>query len=191
MGVWTNSDGLTIVFGTDEATKAQGGDYEDFSFGDQVVDFALDLTTLTSSADETINYPQPMYLPVNTVLQRVDIITEVAVTTGTSATLDIGIYDQTTASSVSTTAIVSALAQSTIATAGTVTSITTGVTGAGTKMGLVMKAWTSGAPDQIYVTARTGTGTFTAGKVRVRLFLYKSNVLENLGVEASGTSSLD
>lgn len=161
---WTNKDGLFIQFGTDQTTSATAGDY--LSFGaNRVTEIYIDLTTLTSTAaiqDNVTIFPAP---PSGQMfIEQVDVVCETAAASGTSFSVGLMQMDRSTIPSSYSTAFVNAMTQAAMGAAGDKVSLTTGSTGAGGLIG----TQPANATGPYYITALS-SGTFTAGKVRVRI----------------------
>lgn len=165
---WTNADGLTIYFGTGERSLALDGDYEDYVTGEQVYEFLLDLTTLTTTTAAIANVRGR--LPSLARVVKCEIVTQVAAATGTS--VSIGMAADTAALTAVGTAgasIVSALVTAAMSTVGETTVVTAEATYAGDKMGLAIG--TTVAP--VIFTAKIAGSTFTTGLIRVKVFFQR------------------
>jgi len=165
---WTNSDGLTIYFGKEEAIKSPGGSYEDYTSGALVVDFLLpDLTLLTTTAADIGRF----FLPAKHVITRVDVFAQVAATSGGSATLNVGMKNAKTGADIGTAdvGVISAMALTAIDATGETTSLTAGSSGAGGKVGTQISS--TNVP--VKLTAKYGTAAFTAGAVRIKIHLQR------------------
>jgi hypothetical protein len=168
MSTWFNQDGLFIRYGQKEVEPQKTGVFGTAADGGtHVVETKLDLTALTSThaiIDEGV------YIPKNYILERVEIVTEVAATSGGSATLTIGTRrnsDRTT--DVDVAGVVSALALTAMDAVGETTVLRQGSTSAGTKVGAVLSA------DHVTkLVARANVADFTAGKVTVRMYLRRA-----------------
>lgn len=184
MASWTNSDGLTLYYGVTEGQGAVGGEYKDHPSGLLVTDILLDLKLLTTSANSFLSRD---LVPNNMILEQVDLFTEVAAT-GSSGTLDIGFYDLTAAATISDTGAVAVATLASIAAVGTLTHIVIGSSFVGTLVGLPIYAGSAtGAPftaHQVAINAKIGSGTFTAGRIRVRLYMRRT-------LAADTSSSID
>lgn len=186
MASWLNSDGLLIGFGVSEALAATGGEYEDHVTGNKIQDYLINLTSLSTATPVYANilnqtnmavagFASRDLFPCNHILEKVEVYTEIGATTGTSAALNVGFWDQTANATISATGAVNALAVTSMATAGQLITLTNGVTSVGAKQGLVV--YNAGIPavnHQILVSVQTSVGTFTAGIVRVRLWSRRS-----------------
>ncbi|MDE2102790.1 MAG: hypothetical protein KGL39_36435 [Patescibacteria group bacterium] len=155
---WRNADGLDVWFGPAEGRSGLGG--EELTYGDnRVLQFVLTLTDLTSSA---VAIDEHFELPKGAFIEEVDLVVLTGAT-GTGATLNIGLLKNDDTTNVSDTALVSAVAQTSL-TAGAVLKIVSGGTGAGSSIGT-----TTPTDLATVVTAKYATAAFTAGKVLVRV----------------------
>lgn len=170
MGTWLNNDGLYIKYGTDEGTAHKGG----ATCCDLVrtATITLDLTTLTSSA--AIIHDTFM-LSKGVRVERVEIDVITGVTTGTSATLDIGFIssDRSTAynGSTPTQALIAGLPTASMATQGLLVENQVGSTYVGNLVGSTL---TKNA--LITANCHSGSTSFTAGVVTVRIYFTVPNV---------------
>jgi hypothetical protein len=160
MGTWLDPDGLFRKIGTDKATPNKAGEYKTYGGMRTIEILNLDLTTLTTTpviiSDQTF-YPK---LKVDSV----EVLTNTAATTGTSAALDIGLIQTDRTTVVDADGILDSLAVTAISAAGEKT-ITSGDPAAGG-----VGAFAATAPTVPgYITAATSTGTFTAGNVTIRI----------------------
>ena len=156
---WRNADGLNVWFGPAEGRSGNGG--EQRTNGDtRVLQQVINLTDLGTTAAfiDTHNG-----VPKGAFVESVEIETLVAATSGGSATLSIGLKQSDESTNISDAALVSAAALATFAAAGTKLTLTTGVTGAGDKIGTAIVA-------NGLITAKYATAAFTAGKIIVRTY---------------------
>ena len=160
---WYNSDGLYVKFGTEEATAGKVGGYRTAGPVQMVEVFLSDLTTLTSSA-VILDYNAVM--PKGARIEKIEVFVQTAATSGGSATLNLGLVRTDTTTNVSDTALINALALTSIDAAGETTSIVVGGTGAGSSLGTSLA-------NNGYITAKYGTAAFTAGAVRIRIYYTK------------------
>lgn len=160
---WTNPDGLTIYFDGEEAQLANGGEYKTFDLS-RVEDVEVDLTTLTTTAAVVSR----SVFPWGKTLDKVEIIADVAATSGGSATLDVGFRRVTAGTDVDDDGAVAALPLANINVTGETNVLTAGVTYAGALVGTVVEA-----DESCYITASYNTAAFTAGRIRIRLFWSK------------------
>lgn len=184
-GNWTNSDGLTIYYGTQEAWLDGGGEYggNAASLG-SVHDYIIDLAALVTANPTMLSRD---HFPCNQVIDRVELFVETVAASSGSGTLNIGVWDLTAAATISDTAIVAAAttailaAQSDIIVIGAPSGNTAlGNTYAGTKVGLPVYSVTLPATatnlfHDLVLTAKAGTAVFQSGVVRVRIFSHRTN----------------
>ncbi len=162
MSTWLNNDGLYIKSGTDEGTVGKAG--TPTSYGNiSVSEFEITLTDLTSSAAILNDH---VTIPSGVILHKIEVIAEVAATSGGSATLDVGLVrlDRTTA--IDDDGIVAALALTSIDAEGDVVELVQGSTGHGALVGTTMA-------NAGLVTAHYNAAAYTAGKVIIRIHYYQ------------------
>lgn len=169
MGTWKNADGLYIKFGTDEGVVGTGGQYAHPDEGaDHIVDIEIDLTKLTTSGqailDDNVRFPKGYRV------KRVQLVTTVAATSSGAATLDFGLIRADRSTEHDYDGFAAAIALSAINAVGKTVELGVGSTGAGALVGTELAATAAGA----YPVAKAGTATFTAGKVRARVYLFKA-----------------
>lgn len=172
---WTNNDGLFLQFGGDKAIPETAGDY--LSYGaNRVIEGTILLTSLSTTGliiSNTTIFPAP---PAGQLyIEAVELIVETAATTSSSATLDLGLIqmDRATVPTNYGTAFVNALAQTALTPVGVKLTLVNGSTGAGGLIGTSP----ANATGPYYITAATGTGTFTAGSVRYRILYHADGVI--------------
>ena len=157
---WMNSDGLYLKTGTSEATLSTAGEFE-LDGPTHVVELTLfDMTTLTTTAAVQDDVT---FIPKNARIDRVDVVTETAATSGGSAALNVGLIRRDRTTELDYDGLIAALALTSIDAAGETTSITKGGTSAGALIGTTLS--NSG-----YLTADYDTAAYTAGKVIVRVY---------------------
>lgn len=159
---WLNNDGLWIKLGPSEVTPSRGG----FIRGAgplEVIEFDVNLVDLTSTA---AIMQDALRIPRGARIERVQVVNEVAATSGGAATLNIGTINEDRTTGGVATNLVNAAALATVnAPAGRVQELTVGATGAGGALGTTLAA-------QALITANWGTAAFTAGRLTVRVFYY-------------------
>lgn len=154
---WRNNDGLLLQYGTEKAIPTTGGDFR--SPGElRVAEVQIDLTALTTSP-QIADHSMTTFFGEGMFIEQVDIVADVAATGGTS--FSVGLLDLDGSTVISNTAFVSAAVLATVDTVGEKTVLTKGSTYAGAYIG-----GTSAKPGYISALA---AGTFTAGKVTVRI----------------------
>lgn len=179
-GSWTNSDGLTIYFGVQEALLANGGDYEDFSAGTRVDEFIINLSALITANPTQVSRS---LFPNNFLLDRLEIFVPVVAASSGTGTLSIGLWDLTAGATISDTAIASGVTTAILAVGADLVVVSSpagntayGNTYAGANMGLVGYAWAqppTTSAHQIVITAKAGTAVFQSGLVRCRLYSHR------------------
>ncbi len=169
-GSWLDNDGRFRQYGTQKATPEVGGDY--LAYGDtRVMEITIDLTTLTSSP--LVQSYTTFFPASNTQLfvEQVVVDVEVGATNGTSFSVGTGYMTPGTltnppaVTAISNTAFVNALITASVDTAGKKIIMTNGSTSAGGYIGTTSADQTH----KNYITA-LASGTFNAGKVKVRIF---------------------
>lgn len=169
---WLNKDNLFIQYGTDKAIPEVGGDY--LSYGsNRLIEVLIDLTKLTSTAaiqSYTTFFPSP---PSGQLfIEQVDVVVETASASGTSFSVGLIQQDQATIPSNYSTAFVNALINASTNAVGDKVSMTAGSTSAGGLIG----TYPAAATGPYYITALS-SGTYTTGKVRVRIFYHGVGVI--------------
>ena len=163
-----NTDGLYIKTGREEGALAIGGTYRTAS-ALQCTEVKMTLVTdapVASAIVGTASGQLGTIIPGGVRIEAVEVITETAVTSGGSATLDVGLVrlDRTTAIDID--GLVAALAIASFNAAGERVYLTNGVTGFGALVGT-----TTAFPG--YIVSNYNTAAFTAGKVVVRVYWYR------------------
>lgn len=169
---WLNKDGLFLQYGTDKATPEVGGDY--LSYGaNRVTEVLIDLTKLTSTAaiqSYTTFFQSP---PAGQLfIEKVELTVETASASGTSFSVGLIQQDQATIPSNYSTAFVNALINASTNAAGDLITLSAGSTSAG---GLIGSS-PANATGPYYITALS-SGTYTTGKIRVRIFYHAIGVI--------------
>lgn len=169
---WYNNDGLFIQYGTDKAAVETAGEF--LSYGsNRVVEVLIDLTTLTSTAavqSNTTFFPAP---PSGQLyIEKVELTVETASASGTSFSVGLIQADRSTIPSGYSTAFVNALINASTNAVGDFVSMTAGSTSAGGLIG----TYPAAATGPYYITALS-SGTYTAGKVRVRIFYHGTGTI--------------
>lgn len=165
---WHNNDGLYIKYGTEEAQVGTTGSYEDFVGGALVVEAVFDLKNLSTSAqtilDDNVKFASGWRV------SKVVIETVTAATSGGSSTLDIGLIQGDRSTELDYDGFAAAVAKTAIDAAGETTTLTVGATGAGALLGTTLGATAKGA----MLVAKAGTAVFTAGRLKVQVYLTKT-----------------
>lgn len=186
-GNWFNNDGLFIEFGTSKPVVTDVGDY--LAYGQtRCIEIGIDLTTLTTTP--AILSPTTFFPPAGGtsgansnpwIIERVETTVEVGATTGTAATLKVGLIqdDRATTPANYAQAFINAETTAQMATAGDLLEYVgaDSLPAGSTKGGILIGTTAAAATGPYYITASTGAGTFTAGKVRVRIFYRGTGVI--------------
>lgn len=164
---WLNKDGLFIQYGTDLAIQETAGEF--LSYGaNRVVEVLLDLTTLTSTAAIQSNTTIFSAPPTGQFyIEKVELTVETASAGGTSFSVGLIQTDRATIPTNYSTAFVNALVNASTNAVGDFVSLTAGSTSAGGLIG----TYPANATGPYYITA-LAAGTYTAGKVRLRIFYH-------------------
>lgn len=157
---WYNNDGLYIKYGTEEATVGKAGEYE-WDGPQRFVELRIpDLTALTTTG---VIQDYNCVIPKNAFIEKIEVVTKTAATSGGSATLDIGLIRTDTTTAYDDDGLVAALALTTHDAAGETTTITKGGTGAGALVGTVLA-------NNGYLVASYNTAAYTAGALDIRIY---------------------
>lgn len=172
MGTWLNNDGLYIQYGTTKAIPETAGDYMQPG-GNRVIEVLIDLTTLTSTAAIQSN---TTFFPAgtNVYIEQVDVIAETGAASGTSFSVGLIQSDRVTIPTNYSVAFVSAMTTSSVDTAGKKVTLT-GSSGSFITNSLIGSS-PSSTTAPYYITALS-SGTFTTGKVRVRISYHGIGVI--------------
>lgn len=174
----TNS-GLYEKFGVGKMGPQTWGDYVNFG-ANRVVEGVVDLTQVT--AGNTLIVSDVLFFPTlasgQLFIEEVQAVTEVAATGGT--TFDFGLIDTDRATVPSSygTAFISAQAIAGVNALGKKIVYTTGVTSAGGLIGSGAAVQTPIPTDLVngYYLTVSAVGTFTAGKIRLRVLYHALDV---------------
>lgn len=160
MAITANEDGLTWAYGLDEAVPSGAGEFRnDGPY--HVIELTIeDMTEVP--ADAAIQDNSTIF-PKGARIERVDVVTETAVTSDGSAVLNIGLQRLDRSTELDYEAFVKALPIASFNAAGETVSLTAGATYAGDLIGT-----TTSNPG--YLTADYTTSAFTAGKTLIRVF---------------------
>lgn len=163
--VYINKDGLPLQFGTAKATVDAGGDFKSYG-SNRIAEVYIDLTTLTSTAaiqSQTLIFPSGS----NLFIEKVEVVAEVGAASGTSFSVGLIQMDQATIPSNYSTSLINAEVTATVATAGMQQTYFQNTTHAGGLIG----SFPASATGPYYITA-LAAGTYTTGKVKVRVFYH-------------------
>lgn len=172
MSEWYNEDGLLIKYGPNSyKSDAKAGTFATSISGENVVEFTLDLTTLTDAAAIQNDHVR---LPHKALVTKVELVVTTAATSAGAAVLDIGVIDaDDRTSNGDDDYLVAAAALTSIDALGDVVTIIQGGTAHGAGVGAAVNAEGAG----VLVTASYDTAAFTAGVVKVRVFYIPSGVV--------------
>lgn len=160
---WLNSDGLYIKFGQTEATRTNGGSYEDRHYGSvQIFEIEFDLTGITATAGATI-LADNVVIPKNAQIEFAELLMEVAATSGGSAALNVGLCRLDRSTEIDFDGIIAAGALATHNAIGSKVVYTKGSTAAGALIGQ------SVGSNPGLVVADYDTAAYTAGRGVLRI----------------------
>lgn len=160
---WTNSDGLYIKFGLEEATVGTAGEHSVMIGPEHITEAVITLTGLGTAA---AIQDQHVTIPSGVRITKVKVINETAATSGGSAVLNVGLQRLDRSTELDYDGLLAAAPLADYNLAGETKEYIIGVTGVGALVGT-----TTANPG--YITADYDTAAFTAGKVRVQIFWYK------------------
>lgn len=169
---WKNNDQLYLKYGPKKAVVESSGEFKSYG-ANRVVEVLIDLTTLTSTAaiqSDNLLFPAGS----NVYIEKVEVTTEVAATAGTSFSVGLIQLDRSTIPTNYSTAFINAEVLANVDTVGKAVTYTTGTTHAGGLIG----SFPASATGPYYITA-LAAGTFSAGKVRVRIYYHGVGVISN------------
>lgn len=161
MSIWTNSDGLRVVTGVDEATQAKAGEYK--LCGNMHMVEAEFLATSLGTSAAVLDYNT--VFPNGARIEKVEVVAETACTSAGSAVLNVGFQRTDGSTELDYDGLVAALALTSIDADGDVVELIQGSTGHGALVGTTL------AYDGV-LTADYDTAAFTAGKLLVRVYFY-------------------
>lgn len=164
---WTNKDNLFLQYGTDKVVAETAGEFLQLG-ANRVFEVYIDATTLTSTAaiqSNTAIFPAP---PSGQLyIEKVEVTAETALASGTSFSVGLMQLDRATIPSNYSTAFINAEVTATLNTAGMSQTYYQNTTHAGGLIG----SYPANTTGPYYVTALS-SGTFTTGKLRVRIFYH-------------------
>jgi len=160
MTAWVNSDGLVVNFGTDEATLHKAGEYPDVVGSSRVIEVKVTATALAATPTLLDDF---VSIPKNARIEKIELVTETAVTSGGSAVLNFGLraLDRTTA--INENGLIAALPIASFNAVGETVLLTAGVTYGGALLGTTISQ-----AGLLY--ADYDTAAFTAGVFTIRVF---------------------
>lgn len=178
-GNWLNADGLYLEFGTTKSTVQDVGEYTGHD-GRSVVEIGLDLTTLTTTPtiiSQTLFFPPAGGTSgANSnvwIIERVTLNVDTAVT-GSSGLLRVGLIqdDRATTPTNYAQAFINSETIANMATVGDALLYVgaDSIPAGSGQRGILIGTTPAAATGPYYITANLTSGTFTAGKVRIRIF---------------------
>lgn len=170
---------LYLKFGTPKIAISTWGDY--VAFGqNRVIEGVVDLSTIT--AGNTLIVSDVLFYPVlatgQLFIEKVEAVCETALTGGTSFSFGLIDSDRSTVPTNYNTAFINAEVTATFDTAGKAVTYVTGTSKAGGLIGSAPAVQTPIAPDLVnaYYLTVTTAGTYTAGKMRLRVYYHALDV---------------
>lgn len=159
---WTNSDGLLVKFGTEEATVATAGEYNKLDMVHEV-ELKLTLTALGTSAARVGS--DTLVIPAGARIWKVLVINQTAATSGGSAVLNVGLQRLDRSTELDYDGLLAAAPLADYNVVGETKEYNIGVTGIGALAGT-----TTAYPG--YLTADYDTAAFTAGVLVIKIFYF-------------------
>lgn len=163
---WLNNDKLYVKFGTSAADVSTAGEYR-FDGPKHIFEVKIpDMTKLVTTDGGTI-LDDAFRIGKGWRIEAVEVVVDTAVT-GTGATLNFGIIRSDRSTEEDFNGLLAAFPQTSMASAGKVTIVHTGDTGAGALLGTNLASTAASG----YLTADWDTAAFTAGAIRLRVYYY-------------------
>lgn len=157
---WMNNDGMHLKTGTEEARLSTAGAFRNDGPYHVVEVTIHDMTTL---ADTTAILDDVTFVPKGARIEKVELVTETACTSGGSAVLNVGLIRRDRSTAIDVDGLIAAAALSTFNSAGETLDLVVGATGAGALIGTTLA-------NNGYLCAEYDTAAFTAGKVVIRVY---------------------
>lgn len=162
---WNNNDGLTVFF-AGELRQFDGGEYPGAG-ANRTIEIEVDLASLTTTPTP---FGEPwVIIPRNSVIEQIEILAETAAVGGTN--VDIGLVRLDGTTEIDYDGLVVDLLTANINVQGEKTIVTAGATFAGALVGTE-----TAYPGHLTLNA---AGTYTSGKLVVRVKLYVKDVDQN------------
>lgn len=156
---WYDNTGLFRQYGTDKAVAETAGEYMQPG-AYREVELTIDLTSLTTSA---VIQSNNLFFPANVFVEEIVVDTEVGMTVGSATAFSVGLMKTDRTTTISDTQFLSSVPNADVTTAGQKKSYTVGVSGVGAGVGSSSNTFPG------YITAKSVGGTYTAGRVKVRI----------------------
>lgn len=155
---WLNNDGLYVKFGTEEGVAGTAGEYTTRG-PTRLTEVLLTGTALGTAAaiqdDHTV-------IPAGARIEKVEVIAQTAMTSGGSATLNVGFSRLDRSTELDYDGLLAAFPLASMNAVGETNSLTNGSSGAGVLVGTVLA-------NAGLLTADYDTAAFTGGTVKVRI----------------------
>lgn len=164
---YKNADGLTVRYGTNEATVTRVGQFAGTTPGQHVVEATVDLVRLsalsTFGSDIDVILDDAVTIPNGAMIEKVE-LTVMEVSAGASATLDFGLIDQDRSTALDADGLIVAGTTGWHTSAiGTKVEYTQGSTEHGALVGTVLT-------NTGLLCAQVDGAAYTAGVVKLRVF---------------------
>lgn len=158
--VFVNADGLPEFLGVGESYSGNGGEYRTLGGQRQIEIDIPDMTKIPTGTGFILD--DTVYVPKGAFIEQVTLVTKIAVTSGGSATLNVGTIGIDRSSAQTTNGFLAAVTLASITAVGTTIVYRIGSTGVGAYVGTALAA------NGLFV-ANWGTAAFTAGAIALRI----------------------
>lgn len=161
---WFNDDGLLVKFGNEKGVATKAGSLNTASYGDlQVVEAVITLASVTANPAIISDV---VIFPKKAKIEKVELVAEVGAVTGDAATLNVGLQKLNRSDELDYDGILEDIAASSMNSVNETNTFTVPASGgAGVLVGVHAGNTVPG-----YLTADVDTGTFSDGRVRVKIF---------------------
>lgn len=166
---WDNNDGLRVFF-AGELRQYEGGEFPGAG-ANRVIEVEIAATEINTTASNSFGDPW-IIVPRNSVIESVEVISETALTSGGTPTLDVGLIRLDHTTEIDYDGLVADLPLANLNVQGEKNVLTAGVTYAGALVG-------TETTYPGYLVASLSTGTYTAGRLVVRVNLYVKDIDQN------------
>lgn len=163
-GSWTNLDGVTIFFGTSEPA---GADTVSSTPSVRAQELTITLSELTASRAVQ---SESVMIPSGCTITRLDVTVLTAGVTAGAPLLSVGLIEQDEVTNLSDTSLVALMPKTLLTPVGTTTILVHGSTYAGVDVQVSGGAGIDQILGAYFVTAKISTSSFTAGKIRIRIY---------------------
>ena len=166
---WLNKDGLFIKYGTDQTIPEVAGEFALPGFPDRIVEFTIDLSTLSTSTasilSDNLIFPAPPSGQM--VITKAELFVETAAASSGSGTLNVGLIqmDRATVPTNYDHAFINTETTAHMTLGANIT-----YTNGSSQAGILFGTSPANATGPYYITAQAGTAVFQSGKIRVRVY---------------------